>query len=96
VRGFERFTGRFVTTDAVVGEAMRLVSRSPAGPGKPMAKTTGPSALLKGRCEVRRQDGGMRGVSNLGFDTAGRSVSRAMDGRRRSPQRFFSPAEGPL
>jgi hypothetical protein len=33
VRGFERFTGRFVTTDAVVGEAMRLVSRSPAGPG---------------------------------------------------------------
>jgi hypothetical protein len=25
----------------------------------------------------------MPGVSNLGFDTAGRSVSRAMDGRRR-------------
>lgn len=33
VRGFERFAGRFVTTDAVVVEAMHLVSRSPAGPG---------------------------------------------------------------
>jgi len=61
-----------------------------------VALHSGSSALLKGRCEVGRQDGGMPGVSNLGFDTAGRSVSRAMDGRRRSPQRFFSPAEGPL
>lgn len=33
VRAFERFAGRFVTTDAVVVEAMHLVSRSPAGPG---------------------------------------------------------------
>lgn len=33
VRGFERFAGRFVTTDAVVVEAMHRVSRSPAGPG---------------------------------------------------------------
>ncbi len=33
VRAFERFAGRFVTTDAVIVEAMHLVSRSPAGPG---------------------------------------------------------------
>jgi predicted nucleic acid-binding protein len=33
VRAFERFDGRFVTTDAVIVEAMHLVSRSPAGPG---------------------------------------------------------------
>lgn len=33
VRAFGRFAGRFVTTDAVVVEAMHLVSRSPAGPG---------------------------------------------------------------
>jgi len=33
VRACERFAGRFVTTDAVVVEAMHLVSRSPAGPG---------------------------------------------------------------
>lgn len=30
---FQRFTGRFVTTDAVVVEAMHLVSDSPIGPG---------------------------------------------------------------
>jgi predicted nucleic acid-binding protein len=33
VHAFERFTGRFVTTDAVVVEAMHLVSHTPAGPG---------------------------------------------------------------
>jgi hypothetical protein len=33
VRAFEQFAGRFVTTDAVIVEAMHLVSRSPAGPG---------------------------------------------------------------
>lgn len=33
VRAFERFAGRFVTTVAVIVEAMHLVSRSPAGPG---------------------------------------------------------------
>lgn len=33
VHGLQRFTGRFVTTDAVIVEAMHLVSRSPAGPG---------------------------------------------------------------
>lgn len=33
VRAFEGFTGRFVTTDAVIVEAMHLVSRSLAGPG---------------------------------------------------------------
>lgn len=33
VHAFERFAGRFVTTDAVIVEAMHLVSRSPAGPG---------------------------------------------------------------
>lgn len=33
VRALERFAGRFVTTDAVIVEAMHLVSRSPAGPG---------------------------------------------------------------
>ena len=32
VHAFERFTGRFVTTDAVVVEAMHLVSHTPAGP----------------------------------------------------------------
>lgn len=31
VRSFERFTGHFVTTDAVIVEAMHLVSRSPLG-----------------------------------------------------------------
>lgn len=33
VRAFAGFTGRFITTDAVIVEAMHLVSRSPAGPG---------------------------------------------------------------
>jgi predicted nucleic acid-binding protein len=33
VRAFDRFTGRFVTTDAVVVEAMHMVSHSPTGPG---------------------------------------------------------------
>lgn len=33
VHAFEQFAGRFVTTDAVIVEAMHLVSRSPAGPG---------------------------------------------------------------
>jgi len=33
VRAFERFTGRFITTDAVIVETMHLVSRTPAGPG---------------------------------------------------------------
>jgi uncharacterized protein len=33
VRAIERFTGRFITTDAVIVEAMHLVSRTPDGPG---------------------------------------------------------------
>ena len=33
VRAFERFTGRFITTDAVIVETMHLVSRTPDGPG---------------------------------------------------------------
>lgn len=33
VRAFGRFTGRFMTTDAVVVEAMHMVSHIPEGPG---------------------------------------------------------------